>query len=235
MAFNYLTCKRQAALALAQLKGTDAATLEAAYSGAWALALDGSEIPRSAFKDRFLMIEKEIAVTIGNNLSHPARSFLYGRSVDLAPLTNTPTVDNTGKEFVGQFDSLNDSASGLPLTVQPPEILEDLSNSFFADTQFLNQAPFGNQVQQTVPLAFYQGCVWDYDIQSAAYDADGDSPLPQVCASILTNGLCGASVQVGWTDGVNAAGVYEQMYQQGLQLLAGSNMVPLASQNVIAG
>ncbi len=134
MPFTYLPCKRQAALRLAQLIGTSQATLEAAYAGAWATALDGAEIPISGFLDIAMMVEKEIATVIGNNPNHPARSMLYGRSVNQASLDNTPTVDNNNVEWVGVFDAIIDAASGKPMTSQPPQTIEDLNNSFFDDT-----------------------------------------------------------------------------------------------------
>lgn len=239
MSFNYLTIKRQAALRLAQIIGADQATLETAYTGAWASALDGAEIPKSAFKDLILMIEKELAQVIGNNPNHPARSMLYGRSASVASLANTPTVDNNGVEWVGVFDSICDAATGKPLTLQPPQTIEDLSNSFFNDTNFLNYSQFGNQVQtvsNSVPLLYYQGCVWSYDTQSAAYDADGSSPLPQACANLLVNGVCANAGQVGWTDNANLFQQDMSLYQQGLQMLnTGLPNIPLASQNTIAG
>src|SRR6476659_10708540 len=119
MPFDYLPVKQMAALRLAQIKGSDQATLDAAFAGSWATALDGAEIPITAFKLQILMIEKEIAQVIGNNAAHPARTFLYGRSVDLANLAETPSVDNTGKEFVGIFDSCADSSTSAPLTWAP--------------------------------------------------------------------------------------------------------------------
>lgn len=235
MPYNYLPIKRQAALRLAQLVGTSQETLEAAYAGAWATALDGCEIPASAFKDLILMIEKELATVIGNNPNHPARSMLYARSVDLQSLDNTPTTSNTGAEWVGVFDSVCDSATGKPLTLQPPQTIEDLSDPFFNDIKLYNYSEFGNQVQvveNSIPNFYYQGCAWDYDTQSDAYDNDGSSPLPQACANMHVNGVCANSLQVGWVDN---AGLIQQdlaLYEKGMSLLTtGLPNVPLASQS----
>lgn len=236
MPFNYLPCKRQAALRLAQIIGADQATLEAAYVGAWATALDGAEIPISGFKDLILMIEKEIAQVIGNNAQHPARTFLYGRSADLANLASTPSVDNNGNEFIGVFDSVADATTSAPLTLQPTQTLADVADGFFSDTDLYYYNITGNQIRHTRPLAYLQGCVWDYATQSTAYDADGNSPLPEVCANMLVNGVAGSSVQVGWSDNTGAAQHYYQLYQQGLQsLLMGLPNTPLSSQNAVAG
>lgn len=240
MPFTYKPCKVQAALRLAQLVGTDQATLEAAYAGLWTAALDGAEIPLSAFRDVAMMVEKEIATVIGNNPNHPARSMLYGRSTAQASLDNTPTTDDAGIEWVGVFDAVIDSASGKPLTLQPSQTIEDLSDPFFDDTTFLNYSQFGNQVQtveNSVPAFYYQGCVWDYDTQVAAWDAvAGSSPLPQVCASIMVNGICANSAQVGWVDNASLIQQDIGLYEKGLQLLnTGLPNIPLASTVGTAG
>lgn len=240
MPISYVQIRRQIALRSAQLSGSAQASLETAYTETvFADGLDGAEVPASAIKDLILMIEKELAQTIGNNVTHPARSLLYGRSADLANLDSTPTVDNNGVEFVGQFDSAADSETGRPLTAQPTETLTDYENTFFSDTELFNFCVVGNTIQHTREEAFLQGCVWDYDIQSAAYDAAGDSPLPQAMANTWIAGCMASLPQVGWVDGAGVGGMYGNMYAQGLGLLQSGAMgqinLPLASQNSAAG
>jgi hypothetical protein len=220
------------------MKGSDASTLEAAYAGAWATALDGSEIPASGFKDLILMIAKELAQVIGNNASHPARTFLYGRSVALANMASTPSVDNTNKEFIGVFDSCTDVATDAPLTWVPTETLADESDSFFNDTDLFNYNIHGNHVRHSRTTIYLEGCVWSESDQSTLYDADGECPLPTVCENILVNGVCANAGQVGWVDNASQIGQSQALYQQGIQLLMsgmqGTN-VPLASTNTVAG
>jgi hypothetical protein len=145
-------------------------------------------------------------------------------------------VDNTNKEFIGIFDSCADSATNAPLTWAPRQTIADYADAFFGDTSLFNYNITGNQISTTRPLVFLQGCVWDYTTQATAYDADGNSPLPQVCANMLVNGVCGNSVQVGWSDNVGAAQIDLQLYQQGLQLLTtGMPNIPLASQTMTTG
>lgn len=225
-----------AALRLAQLVGSSSATLEAAYSGAWASALDGAEIPIAAFKDQILMIEKECAQIIGNNASHPARTLIYGRSANLANLASTPSVDANGVEFVGVFDSCADGTTNAPLTWQPTQTLADMADDFFSDTSLYYYNITGNQIRHTRTLAYLQGCIWDQTTQEAAYDdSDGTSPLPQMCANLIVNGVCANSVQVGWSDNVGAAQVDHGLYQQGLQILMSGGGVPIASMNQVTG
>ncbi len=237
MPFSYLTAKRSLALRLAQIKGTSSGTLESAYIGAWASMLDGSEIPLTAFKDQILSVERELATMIGNNPAHPCRSFLYQRSVDLPNLGGTPTVSNTGVEIVGTWDSIADSATNQPLTFQPTQTLADISNAGYSDTDFFYYNLTGNQLRHTRPLAYLQGCGWDADAQSTAYDADGDSPLPEGLLPVLIDGVTARAAQVGWIDGANTVPYYSGLYQQGIQLFNNTAAAgkPLASTNVVTG
>lgn len=235
MPINYNDIKREVALRLAQITGSDQASLEAAYTGAWASALDGAEVPISSVKQLILMIEKELAEVIGNSPEHPARTFLYGRSDDLVNLASTPSVDNNGVEFVGVFDSCADADTNAPLTWQPTQMLADVSNSFFDDTDFYNYNITGNQIRHTRPLAYLQGCVWDYTTQSDAYDIDGNSPLPEFLANTWVAGVCASASQVGWTDQAGATAMFANLYQQGLALLQQGSSTPLSASNPVAG
>ncbi len=234
MSINYLTIKRQCALKLAQIIGSSQSTLNTAYDETdIANMLDGAEIPELAFKDQILMTEKELAHIIGSDPSHPYRSFIYGRSDDLANLAGTPIVDINGAEFVGVFDSVADSDTNVPLTLQPTQTLADVANSFFNDTALYYYNVTGNQLRHTREMAYFQGCVWDYTAQAALYDSNGDSPLPEMLANTWVAGVCASSMQVGWTDQAGAVGNYAQVYQQGIQMLrmgAGSGL-PLSAQN----
>lgn len=229
MPFSYLTAKRASALKLAQMIGTNQATLESTYSGSWATSLDGSEIPLAAFKDMILMVGKELATDIGNNPSNPARTFLYGRSADLANLAGTPAVDENGVEWVGTFDSAADSVTGRPLTYQPTEILTDTDNAFWDDTDLWIYSMVGNTVQTSRPHLYLQGCIWDNDAQAALYDSDGDCPLPQGLLQAMVNGVCGYAGQVGWMDNTQASQMAYQMYMQERQSLGGGTGLPLST------
>lgn len=238
MAIAYSIIQREAALRTAQLIGTDQATLEAAYAGAWASALDGAEIPLSSIKNQILNIESEIAHIIASDTSHPYRTYIYGRSATLANLDNTPTVDNGSNPFIGVFDSCSDETTDRPLTLMPTETLTDYGNAFFDDTELWNYAIVGNTIQHTRPNgAYLQGCVWNRTTQATAYDATGNSPLPPTLSNTWIAGVLANIVQVGWTDGAQAAGTYRGLYQQGIEILrmgSGAN-IPLASRNVVTG
>lgn len=227
MPFSYSIPKREFALRSAQIAGSDQASLQTAYT---AFTVDGAEIPVTSIKNLMLMICKECAQVIGQNANHPARTFLYGRSVDLANLASTPSVDNTGAEFVGVFDSVADSSTNAPLTLQPTQTLADIANTFFSDTDFFYFNLTGNQIRHTRTAAYLQGCVWNQSAQEALYDSDGQCPLPEVCANMVVNGMIASSIQVGWSDNTGAAQEASRLYQQGLQLLStGLPNIPLAS------
>lgn len=239
MSITYLRVKRQAALRLAQVSGYDANSLETNYAGSWATMLDGAEIPLTGFKDAILAVEKELAQDIGNNAQHPARSFLYGRSANLADLASTPTVDNASKEFVGIFDSCADATSSKPCTWMPTQVITDLIDN--AQTYFGSNFYYyninGNFIRHTRTNVFLQGCVWDYTTQSTAYDnASGTSPLPQALETVWLDGVAARAAQVGWVE--DKTGYYAQMYAQGREMFSsatGGN-IPLASAaNVVSG
>ena len=220
MSIAYLTIKRQCALKLAQIIGSSQSTLDTAYDETDITnMLDGAEIPAGAFKDQILMTEKELAHIIGSDSSHPYRSFLYGRSDDLANLAGTPIVSDQGYEFIGVFDSVADATTSAPLTLQPTQTLADVADTFFNDTSLFYYNVTGNQLRHTREFAFFQGCVWDLTIQAAAYDANGNSPLPEMLANTWVAGVCASSMQVGWTDQAQAVENYATLYQQGIQML----------------
>lgn len=234
MSFNYLIVKRQLALKLSQLLGSDQTTLETSYSGTWATMLDGAEIPIKAFKDAILATEKELAQDIGNNIQNSARSAIYGRTAGLADLAIIPIVDSTGVEFVGVFDSAIDASTSRPLTWMPTQTITDIVNgapTFFGATNFYYANIFGNNIRHTRSSAYLQGCVWSYVTQSAAYDADGASPLPQAYETVLIDGVTARAAQIGWVE--DKTGYYAQLYQQGRQMFnaPSASNVPLSSQS----
>lgn len=222
MPIPYQQIKVQAALKLAQLVGVSSTTLEASYTGSWSAALDGAEIPITAFRDQILMIEKTFAEAIGDNPAHPARTFLYAASVTLANGDSIPSTANTGYEWVGVFDSIIDADDGKPLTDQPIQTIEDVNNAWFNDTNFYYAKIWGNNIYHTRPNsgAVIQGCAWSLDIQEAAYAADGNSPLPQYLANGLVSGVVASAPQVGWVDNSPAFQVHSQIYQQALASIA---------------
>lgn len=198
--------------------------------------LDGAEIPITAFKDTILYIAKEIAQTIGNNPSHPFRSFLYARTDTLTDLSSTPTVADDGSEIVGVWDSCAEEGTNIPLLWTPTQTISDTLNSFFDDIDLYYYNITGNFIRGTRPEFFLQGCKWNEEDQSDAYDADEDSPLPEALEALWCDGVVERAAQVGWVDSANVTPYYSNLYRQGLAQIAnmGAN-IPLASQNVVAG
>lgn len=241
MPFLYSQVQFECALRTGQIIGTSQSTLEAAYTGNWSAALDGAEIPISSFKTNLLNCEREIAHIIGSDQQHPYRSMLYGRSANIANLGSSPTVDNNGYEFVGVFDAVRDADNLHLMTFQPSQTIDDISDAFFSDIQIYNYNLSGNYVQfpPTTDNVFFEGCVWDYDVQSAAYDNAGSSPLPQMAANTMIAAYMATTAQIGWVDASGTQVNYNQLYQQGIAILKargdGKLNLPLVSQNAVAG
>lgn len=239
MPINYLTIKRAAALRLAQIVGTSQATLETAYSSAWASMLDGAEIPETAFKDQILAIERELVQLVGNNASHPARSDLYGQSAPLSDLSQTPINDSTGALFFGVFDSVSDAVNNRPLTLVPTQTITDIldNGASFFKADYYWYSIVGNFLRCTRPSVILQGVSWDYTVQAGLYDTNGDSPLPEGLEATWIDGVSARAAQVGWIAG-DLFGYYNNLYQAGRQnfnMIGGNPNVPLASQNAVAG
>lgn len=239
MPIPYSQLQFECALRTGQLIGTSQATLQSAYTGAWASALDGAEIPKASFKANLLAVERELAHIIGSDAQHPYRSMIYGKSSNLANLADTPTTDSNGYEFIGVFDSVTDATDFTPLTLQPTQTLADESNAFFDDVELYNFNITGNKIRHTRAAVYLEGCVWSYSIQSAAYDADGNSPLPQMLVNTWIAGYMATTPQIGWVDGSGTQVNYNSLYQQGIAILKargeGMPNLPLASQNAVAG
>lgn len=236
---NYLEIKREIALRLAQLRGTSQSTLEASYTGSFGTALDGAEIPLSAIKDLILTTERELVQLVGNNAQHPARSQLYGRSVNLADLASTPTVSNSGAEFFGVFDSCADASNNRPCTWQPTQTIADIVDGAptFFGTDYYYYNINGNFIRTTRTAVFLQGVAWNYEAQAALYDSDDDSPLPAGLAPVWIDGVSARAAQVSWIDN-GVLSYYANLYEKGkadFNALAGMPNVPLASQEKIAG
>lgn len=219
---------------MAQILGTDTATLEAAYTDTvFADMLDGAEIPPTAFKDQILFIGRELATWVGNNATHPARSNLYGRTVNLSDLDEIPTISNTGAQFVGVWDSCCDASDNTPCTWQPVQTIADLNQSFFSDVDFYhyNTQTGGNFIRTTRPSVFLQGVVWDVTAESDAYDNDDDSNMPDGLAPVWLDGIAARAAQVGWVDG-GVFGYYNNLYQQGkadFNRIGGAPNIPLTA------
>lgn len=201
--------------------------------------LDGAEIPLLNFKDAILATEKELAQDIGNNIQNPMRSALYCRTASLADLAAIPTTDSSGYEIVGQFDSAIDVTTSKPLTLQPTQTISDILDNaatFFGTNNFYYYNIFGNNIRHTRSGgAYLQGCSWDYTVRAAAYDADGNSPLPQALETVWIDGVTARAAQVGWVE--DATGYYAQMYQQGRAQFMGAatSKEPLSSMNPVSG
>lgn len=235
MPISYTELKSPTALRTSQLSGTNQATLETAWS---AFTVDGSEIPESDLKNTILATEKEIAEVIANNPANPYRSFLYARTAALADLASTPTVDSDGNEIIGVWDAVADVTTGRPCTYQPTQTISDIvdgASDFFSPTNYFYYNTNGNFIRTTQASVFLQGCSWDMTVQSAAYDVDGDSPLPQTLTNLWIAGVLANSAQVGWTDGAGAIPYYAGLYASGLAALkeGTAKEIPLDAANVV--
>lgn len=220
MSIPYKKIQVQTALRSGQLVGTDAATLEANYTAAWATSsLDGSEVPFSAIRDNILAVEKELAHIIASDKQQPYRQHLYGRSNAVANNALIPLVSNANIEFIGSFSGVVDGSSLKPLIEQPLQTIEDLSASFFDAGNFYYYAFSGERILHTRSTAILEGCCWSLTTQTTQYNTlNGTSPLPQMLENTWIAGvLANLPQEADWY--ANEGQYYAQVYQNGIQML----------------
>lgn len=216
MSISYSNIAKAVALRAMQIEGGDAAAREASYSAADISAhLDGVELPYSALKDSILSVEKEMAAMIGSSTNSTYRSALKSQSDALDSGDEIPTVDINNQSFVGNFDGLfdDDGDAERPLTEatiqEVMRIVENDGDFFVMD--YYKFAIQGTRVFHTREGAYFRGCVWDYSTQAAAFDAFGNSPLPQELETLFVCKVLAVLPQENWF--INEAGFYANLAQ----------------------
>lgn len=171
----------QVAIRSQQIAGTSQAALEANYNTAnLATVLDGGDIPYSAMRDTVLAAEAELAEIIANDIAHPYRDLLAGRSADLESGDPVPTTSNGGIEFIGVFSGANDSDDDLPLIPGPmQEILRFQRTTPSRYTTDIRKYRIENgYLYHTREEAYLNGCVFSRAAALARFSSTDESPLP---------------------------------------------------------
>lgn len=193
MAIPYLNIARAVVLRANQLgDAADAAALETLYTGALSSAVTGMEVPLTALKHTILACEKRWVERVARFGPENYKQSLYGRSIDLGIGIELPIVDNAAKEFIGPFSGVFDSIESTVQLTEAPEhvVRRAIRNQNRVGGPFkLEQYHYhlrGTHILHTrLNGAYVTGCSWSYSTQSTAYDASGNSPLPQ-------------ALEVGW-------------------------------------
>lgn len=190
---HYSNITKQVALRANQIgDGADAADIETKYSDVLSTAIEGVELPLSALKMAILASEKSIAEICAFSSIDIYRSALYGRTDDLISGDEVGIRGDGNKEFVGAFANVRDSITDALLTEKPPQDIARYNRLYTDGFLVIRPHHFhksGSLLYHTRDIAYLDGCLWDYDEQSIAYDtqdaADPDdripSPLAQAC------------------------------------------------------
>ena len=199
---------------------TNAAAREALYAGAIANAVDGMEIPLSALKQSVLASEKRIADIVGRTKNPILRRALYAVSANIASGDQLP-YQPTGAvgEFVGNFAAVIDAADNRPLTEKTKqEVLRRIDNvGDFYKLPAYHYCIEDTRIFHTRENVKVEGCAWDYAAQSAAYDAAGNSPLPEHLEIFWIADVLAHLAQENWF--VNDAQVFSQIAARCEQML----------------
>jgi hypothetical protein len=213
MAIPYLNIARAVMLRSNQFGDAVTATaLEALFVNTLVNAIAGMEIPLSALKLAILASEKKLAETIGFSTWDIGRAALYARSDNLVSGSVLPTISSGGNEFVGAFSGVFDQSDESPLTEKGKSEIMRLNRLYAAGALRIRPYHFhkaGLKLLHTRDGAYFEGCAWSYDVQGAAYDADGWSILPQTCETWLVADVLANTAQENWF--VTEAGVYAQI------------------------
>lgn len=202
----------------------DAAAFEVNYTAILATGVAGVDIPLSALRNSVLASEKRLATLIGLSENDLWRNALKGRTVDIASGADVPTSSNGTFEFVGAFGNIRDSANNTKLTEKPIEEINRLNRLFTAGVLQIKPYHFhlaSGVLFHTRTNAYMEGCVWDLATRLTAYNALGNSPLPQGFENFWIADVLVNQPQEGWF--IQEAGHYagivsggEAMIQQGV-------------------
>ena len=180
------------ALRINGLVGTDPVALETTYSSRPLVVSDfqSSIFPMSAIRDAILNAEQRLATAIADTGNHPWRSNILSETALLASGSLMPAVDVNGVSIIGIYGSVLDGAdTTIVCTEQPMEVLRrrQLAPSLWIVPAY-NYKMDGNGIVHTRTSVKVQVCVYDYQAQQAAFDANDDMLLPDTLAEAL---ICG--------------------------------------------
>jgi hypothetical protein len=191
MAFSYIIAAKQIALRAGQfIDAGDAPAIESEYTGTpLEDLLEGMEIPYTALKEMILGAEKRIVELISRSPNKNYRRQFYGRTADVVPF-----VDLGALEFIGDFGNPLDSINNKPLTEKTKQEVARLTRptrNVFRLEKF-HFCIEDSRIYHTRAGVYFEGCSWSYQAQATAFDAAGNSRLPQaletfLIAEVLTN------------------------------------------------
>lgn len=180
MPIAYADIFRAVALRAKQLGDGFSTDIETFYTAAlFQDEVDGVETPRSALKQDILATEAELASMIASSNNQLFKRALATISSDVASGDEIPIEDVHGWRFLGAYDAILNSETGVPLSEQPRQVVERrIANpgSFYKiprDYFYID----GTIVQHTCENVVFRGCAWDYATQSNLYDTLLSQPV----------------------------------------------------------
>lgn len=202
MAFSYRIAAKQIALRAGQLiDADDAPALELEYElTPLEDLLEGMEIPSTALKEMILASEKRIVELISRGTIKSYKRHFYARTADVASGASIPFVDLSAAEFIGDFGNPLDSITNRPLTEKTKQEIGRLTRTT-GNIFRLEKYHFcieDTRIYHTRTAVYFEGCSWSYTTQAAAFDASGNSRLPQALETFLIAEVLANAAQEEW-------------------------------------
>ncbi len=182
------------------LVGTDPVELQVTYSTRPLTdeLFDSSIFPFGAIRDAILNAEQRLAVAIGDTGNHPFRSNILSETRGLFSGENMPDTDVNGVSICGGtygavFDGDNPTINCTQPDFQPVESIRryQLATSLFPMPLY-NYALDGNGIIHTRQTVTVQVCIYDYEAQQNAFNANEDMLLPDALApALIAGGVAG--------------------------------------------
>lgn len=202
MSIAYQNICKAVALRANQIIGGDASERNTAYqNGNIATQLDGVDVPFAALKQDVLAVEKEIAEMIGKDTSSIYRAYLQGTTAFLGSGGAVPVNNGTANNnFVGVWDGVYDGTDNLPLTEMPIQVIKRRnrnSNGFFKSAVYFYKID-GSRIYHTRTTVYLRGCLYNAATQSTAFDAFGNSVLPDALENLWIAKVLSGLAQENW-------------------------------------
>lgn len=202
MSFSYYIAAKQIAIRAGQIiDADDAPALEIEYEGTpLEDLLEGMEIPYTALKEMILAAEKRIVEVISRSPNENYKRQFYGRTADISSGDQIPFVDLGALEFIGDFGVPHDSITDEPLTEKTKQEIKRLTRTtrnIFRLEKF-HFCIEDTRIFHTRTAVYFEGCSWSYSTQAAAFDASGNSRLPQALETFLIAEVLKNAAQEEW-------------------------------------
>lgn len=240
MSLTYEQLLHDVALRMNALVGAQFTPLQNTYAVSPLLPahFKSADWPYSSFRDAILMAEEVVALAIASTPAHPWRAYLNSQTASLANGEELPKLDTSNHPIIGVYGGVVDALptvdfpDGTPCFMQPLEVVRRLVQEAWRIYDLFCYAIDGNRIWHTRPSVLINVCIYDRTTQLTAWNAAGNTVLPDATEPIITS--VALSLMVKELSNVVGAEIYSKYADAGLQGIragiVGVPAIPLPSQ-----